>query len=276
MKLTDLSFVQDFIGLTADAFEKDWHERNGGNLSYRIRVEEMDFARLQFPSELKKPEEWTSIGVSVPDLSGECFLVTGSGKFMQNVREAPEDNLAIALIDEAGEHYCVIWGLEKGGRPTSEFPTHLMNHAIKKRTTDNRHRVIYHAHPVDTIALTFVLPLTSRTFTREIWSMITECPVIFPEGIGVLPWMIPGGREIAEATGKLMEQFNVVIWAHHGVFCSGATFDEAFGLMDTIEKAAEIAVKVMAMGGKKNYITTKNLKDLAREFNITLNPDMLD
>lgn len=276
MKLTDLSFVQDFIALTADAFEKDWHERNGGNLSYRIRTEEMDFVRVQFPMALKSTEQWTPTGVSVPNLAKECFLVTGSGKFMQNVREAPEENLAIAQIDESGENYSVIWGLEKGGRPTSEFPTHLMNHAIKKRTTDNRHRVIYHAHPVDTIALTFVLPLSSRTFTREIWSMITECPVIFPEGIGVLPWMIPGGREIAEATGKLMEEFNVVIWAHHGVFCSGATFDEAFGLMDTIEKAAEIAVKVMSMGGKKNYITTKNLKDLAREFNITLNPEMLD
>lgn len=276
MKLTDLSFVQDFINLTADAVQKDWHERNGGNLSYRIRRDEIDFIRLQFPRELATPSEWIPIGVSVPDLAEEFFLVTGSGKFLQNVSEAPDENLAIAQIDSTGEKYAIVWGLVKGGRPTSEFPTHLMNHAIKKRTTNDRHRIIYHAHPVDTIALTFVLPLTSRVFTRELWSMITECPVIFPEGVGVLPWMIPGGREIAEATGKLMEEFNVVIWAHHGVFCSGATFDEAFGLMDTIEKAAEVAVKVMSMGGKKNYITTKNLKDLAREFNITLNPEMLD
>ena len=276
MKLTDLSFVQDFINLTADAFQKNWHERNGGNLSYRIRTEEIDFVRLQFPTELKKPESRTPIGVSVPNLAGEYFLVTGSGKFMQNVRESPEENLAVAVIDESGENFSVVWGLEKGGRPTSEFPTHLMSHAIKKRTTDDRHRIIYHAHPVDTISLTFVLPLTSRMFTRELWSMITECPVIFPEGVGVLPWMVPGGREIAEATGVLMEQFNVVIWAHHGVFCSGTTFDEVFGLMDTIEKAAEIAVKVMSMGGKKNYITTKNLRDLAKEFDITLNPEMID
>ncbi|HBT75496.1 MAG TPA: rhamnulose-1-phosphate aldolase [Planctomycetaceae bacterium] len=276
MNLTDLTFVQDFIGLAADASEKEWHERNGGNLSYRIRTEEMDFTRLRFAPELKETGEWTRIGVSVPELAAECFLVTGSGKFMQHVGESPEENLAIVQIDTRGENYCVLWGLEKGGRPTSEFPTHLMNHAVKKRTTDGLHRVIYHAHPVDTIALTFVLPLNNRTFTRELWSMITECPIIFPEGIGVLPWMMPGGREIAEATSDLMKTFNVVVWAHHGVFCSGATFDEAFGLMDTIEKAAEIAVKVRSMGGKKNDITMKNLKDLAKEFDVTLNPDMLD
>ena len=108
MKLTDLSFVRDFIDLTADAFKKNWHERNGGNLSYRIRREEIDFVHLQFPAELKKPAEWTPIGVSVPDLADEYFLVTGSGKFMQNVSEAPEENLAIALIDESGENFSVV------------------------------------------------------------------------------------------------------------------------------------------------------------------------
>lgn len=270
MKLTDLSFVQDFIALTKNAYEKNWHERNGGNLSYRIRADEMDFSQFPPLSELQ------ATGVFVPNLAGECFLVTGSGTFMQNICKSPEETLAIVRIDEKGEHYGVIWGLERGGRPTSELPTHLMNHAIKKRTTEGRHRVIYHAHPIDTIALTFVLPLNSRAFTREIWSMITECPMVFPEGIGVLPWMVPGGRDIAEATGRLMEEFNVVIWAHHGIFSSGATFDEVFGLIDTIEKAAGIAVKVMAMGGKKNSIAENNFKELAAEFNITLNPRMID
>lgn len=38
------------------------------------------------------------------------------------------------------------WGLVEGGRPTSELPTHLMNHEVKKKLTNGKHRVIYHAH----------------------------------------------------------------------------------------------------------------------------------
>lgn len=37
-------------------------------------------------------------------------------------------------------------------------------------------------------ALTFVLPLEDKIFTRELWEMATECPVVFPDGVGVVPW----------------------------------------------------------------------------------------
>ena len=45
------------------------------------------------------------------------------------------------------------------------------------------------------IALTLVLPLDDKVFTRELWESATECPVVFPDGVGVVPWMVPGGRE---------------------------------------------------------------------------------
>lgn len=194
---------------------------------------------------------------------------------MRNIILKPEDNICIAKIDDKGENYAIVWGLEKGGRPTSEFPTHLMNHSIKKDLTNGQNHVIYHAHPTNIIALTFVLPLNDKEFTRELWEMATEDPVIFPEGIGVVPWMIPGGSEIAKATSELMKKYNIVVWAHHGMFCSGKDFDEAFGLMDTAEKAAEICVKVRSMGGKKQTITTQNFLDLARDFKINLNKTFL-
>ena len=52
--------------------------------------------------------------------------------------------------------------------------------------TGGAYRVIYHAHTANVIALTFVLPLTDEVFTRELWEMATECPVVFPSGIGVV------------------------------------------------------------------------------------------
>ena len=236
MTVTEAEFVQGFIRMCSDGWEQGWHERNGGNLSYRIKEEEVNEVKEFFNTS----SEWKSIGTSVPGLAGEYFLVSGSGKFMRNVPLKPEENICIVEIDGKGENYAIRWGLTKGGRPTSELPTHLMNHEVKKRVTGGAHRVIYHAHCTNLIALTFVLPLKDEVFTRELWESATECPVVFPDGIGVVPWMVPGGRDIAVATSALMEKYDAAVWAHHGLFCSGPDFDITFGLMHTIEKAAEI------------------------------------
>ena len=45
-----------------------------------------------------------------------------------------------------------------------------------------------------------------------------------------------------------MKKYDLAIWAHHGMFCSGEDFDLTFGLMHTIEKAAEIYMKVVSSG----------------------------
>ena len=272
MDIKKAKFMEGFIRLTSDAFKKGWHERNGGNLSYRVPENEVS----EIKDSLAKGGAWQPIGNTVPGVAGEYFLVTGSGKYMRNVELAPEENLALIEIDEKGENYRILWGLVNGGRPTSELPTHLANHELKKRLTNGKNRIIYHAHPTNLIALTFVLPLEDKAFTRELWEMATEDPVIFPEGLGVVPWMVPGGKAIADASTKLMEKYRVVVWAHHGLFVCGDDFDEAFGLMDTVEKAAEICVKVLSMGGKKQTITKENFLDLARDFNIDLNKSFLD
>ena len=267
MKTLDMKFVKGFIKMADDGYKQGWHERNGGNLSYRLMDSEVEAIRPR----LNAPGDWTPIGTSVPGLAGEFFMVTGTGKYFRNIIVDPEVCVAIIELDDKGENYRIRWGLVEGGGPTSELPTHLMNHEVKKRVSGGKHRVIYHAHTTNTIALTFVLPLTDEVFTRELWEMATECPVVFPEGVGVVGWMVPGGREIAIATSKLMEKYNVAIWAHHGMFCSGENFDLTFGLMHTVEKSAEILIKVLSMSPTKlQTITPDNFRDLAEGFHITL------
>ncbi|MCD8221294.1 MAG: rhamnulose-1-phosphate aldolase [Clostridiales bacterium] len=268
MRVLDAEFMKGFMRMADDGWQQGWHERNGGNLTYRMKPEEVEAVR----EELSFDGEWKEIGTSVPGLAGEFFVATGSGKYFRNVMRDPADSCAICEIDGTGEKYRVCWGLVNGGRPTSEFPSHLMNHEVKKAATNGAYRVIYHAHPANTIALTFVLPLTDEVFTRELWEMATECPVVFPGGIGVVPWMVPGGRDIAVATSELMKQYDVAIWAHHGMFCSGEDFDLTFGLMHTVEKSAEILVKVLSMTGgtKRQTIQPDDFRHLAVDFGVTL------
>lgn len=266
MDFLGTEFVQGFIRMANDGWEQGWHERNGGNLSYRVKPEEIEAVREDLTA-----GEWQPIGTTVPGLAGEYFLVTGSGKYFRNVILKPEDSICMIELDDKGENYRIVWGLVNGGRPTSELPSHLMNHEVKKRVTDGKYRVVYHAHTTNLIALTFVLPLHDETFTRELWEMATECPVVFPAGIGVVPWMVPGGREIAVETSKLMQEYDVAVWAHHGLFATGEDFDLTFGLMHTVEKSAEILVKMLSMQSQKRQtITPEMFRALARDFQVVL------
>lgn len=265
MKFLEAKFVKGFIRMCDDGWNQGWHERNGGNLSYRVKPEEVELVKENFNA-----KEWQPIGTSVPTLANEYFLVTGSGKYFRNVSIQPEDSICMIELDEKGENYRIVWGLIHGGKPTSELPSHLMNHEVKV-LVNPEYRVIYHAHTTNIIALTFVLPLKDEIFTRELWEMATECPVVFPSGIGVVGWMVPGGKDIAVATSKIMKEYDLAIWAHHGMFAAGYDFDLTFGLMHTAEKAAEILVKTLSMQPSKlQTITAQNFRDLAVDFNVTL------
>ena len=265
MKFLDAEFVKGFIRLTSDGYAQGWHERNGGNLSYRVKTEEVEQVSENF-----RAREWNPIGTVVPALAGEYFLVTGSGKYFRNVELDPEDSICMIELDEKGENYRIVWGLANGGRPTSELPSHLMNLEVKK-LQDPDYRVVYHAHTTNIIALTFVLPLQDKVFTRELWEMATECPVVFPAGVGVVPWMVPGGKEIAEATSALMKTYDLAIWAHHGMFAAGKDFDLTFGLMHTAEKSAEILVKVLSMSPvRRQTILPDQLRQVGDAFAVDL------
>ena len=91
-----------------------------------------------------------------------------------------------------------------------------------------------------------------------------------------MQWMVPGGAEIALATSKLMEKYDAAVWAHHGLFCSGPDFDITFGLMHTIEKAADIYVRALSCGqGIRQTISDDNLRAIARDFGVVINEEFL-
>ncbi|MDD6460140.1 rhamnulose-1-phosphate aldolase [Absicoccus porci] len=274
MKVTDTKFVQDYIAMAMHGDALGWHERNGGNFTYWLQDDEV----RSIKEELTVSNEWLAIGTSVPYLANQYFLISGTGQFFHNMQKDPTHTIGIIQIDETGEKYQILWGLEAGGKPTSELPTHLMNMEVKAKQTKDANRVIYHCHCPNIIALTFILPLESEVFTRELWEIMTECPVIFPEGVGVVEWMVPGGKQIAIKTSQEMKEhgYNAVIWAHHGMFCSGTDFDQTFGLMHTIEKAAEIWLKVHSVVKvPRQSIPLQGLKDVGQAFGVKLNDSAL-
>ena len=270
-------FMMGFIRMCSDGRLQGWHERNGGNATYRMTDAEVDSCRSFF---YDSPSSWVRMGVAARNLRGTFFVTTGAGRYLRNIELDPAYNVGIVQINNAGDSWRVVWGLRDGGMPTSEFTSHFMNHSARIAATNGTSRVLYHAHPENVIALTKVMPLDARTITRALWKAITECIVVFPTGVGVVKCMVPGSLELARASSELMITYDAVIWAQHGLFCSGPDFDTTFGLMHTIEKAAEVYRLAYTMNGCSpdfaNTITDNDLRAIARTYNLPVNESFLD
>lgn len=256
-------FIKEMCEATRNLWNNGWAERNGGNISYRL-----DEAEVQFYLDTDRVLDEVELGFEIPELAEMIFLVSGSGKYFKNVWQNPADNLVILKVDAQGKKYQILWGLETGGVPTSELASHLKCHAVRLRH-DPEHRVILHTHSIAISAMTFVHDLDEDKFTKSLWEMITECLVVFPDGVAVLPWMVAGTVELGEASAEKMESSRIVVWPHHGIMGAGQSMDDAFGLVETAEKAADIYMRaISAPGGIIQKITDQQLWDLADRFGV--------
>ena len=258
----NVPFFREMVETITNLYRLGWDERNGGNISYLLHEYEL-VPFINVDHEIRT----VPMSFNASTLAGKYFMVTGSGKYFKNVKQNPAENLGIIRISEDGISYKILWGFENGGVATSELPTHLMNH-IQRLSEDPNHRVIMHCHATNLLAMTFTHSLKEEDFTKTLWEMCTECIVVFPDGVGVIPWLIPGTNEIGQATAEKMKDVRLVLWPHHGIFGAGTTMDEVFGLIETAEKAAQVYTLVCAQGGKKQTITDQQLDDLARAFNV--------
>lgn len=263
-------FVREMCKTASNMYRLGWDERNGGNISYLLKEEEVaGYLNLDNVIRTIPLMGVNEVDFDASPLEGKIFIVTGTGKYFKNVEDDPETNLGIVRIGKGGKEVELLWGFKDGGRPTSEFPAHMMSHMARLKV-DPENRVVMHSHPTNTLAMNFVHELDEKKFTHSLWEMCTECIVVFPEGVGVLPWMLCGTTEIGVATAKKMKEFRLVVWAMHGIYGAGKTLDETFGLIETVEKAAQIymltahlprintikdedMLKLLELFGVKNY-----------------------
>ena len=262
-------FLREMCKTVSNMYRLGWDERNGGNVSLLL-----DEAEVAPYLNLKKVIRTIPIGFDARELVGRIFLVTGTGKYFKNVEDDPENNLGIIRIAEDGATAELLWGYADGGRFTSELPAHLMSHIARLRVNP-KNRVVMHCHPVNLLAMTFIHSLDDREFTRSLWRTCTECMVVFPDGIGVLPWMLCGTPEIGVATAEKMNDVRLVVWAQHGIYGAGADLDETFGLIETAEKGAEIYMKTLPHPILQT-ITDEDLKTIAKAFKVSYKDGWVD
>ena len=266
--ILEAPFVREMSKTTANMYRLGWDERNGGNISYLLDEKEVGEYL-----DLNHVIRTIPTGFDATALIGKIFIVTGTGKYFKNVEFDPETNLGVVRIGKDGTTAELLWGYKDGGKFTSDFPAHMMSH-ISRLAIDPDHRIVMHTHPTYTIAMNAVCPLDEKDFTKRLWKSNTEAIVVFPDGGGVLACMVCGTNEIGEATAEKMKKFRLVVWTNHGIYGTGKTMDEAFGLIETVEKTAQIYM--LTLGHVVNEIPDEVLKGLASLWHLTPLEGVLD
>lgn len=259
--ILEAPFVKELCKITSNMYRQGWDERNGGNVSVLLDEEQVK-EYLDTDNVLRV----IPTGFDAKELVGKYFIVTGTGKYFKNVEGDPETSLGIIRIGADGKTAELLWGYRDGGKFTSELPAHLMTHATRLKIDPN-HRVVMHTHPTYTICMSAVLKTDDRVFTEKLWRNNTEAIVVFPDGVGVLPCMVCGTNEIGEATAEKMKEYRLVVWANHGIYGVGKDIDEAFGLIETVEKTAQLYM--LTLGHVVNEIGDDVLQGLVDLWHLT-------
>lgn len=242
-------------------WQKGWAERNGGNITVNI-TEFVDDEIRQMPA----ISAVTPIGTTLPNLKGCYFYCKGTNMRMRDLARWPMENGSIIHILDDCANYVII--ADNPVRPTSELPSHLSvhNYLIGKGSP---YKASVHTHPIELIALTHCKKyLEKDVATKMLWSMIPETKAFCPRGLGIIPYKLPSSVELADATIKELEDYDVVMWEKHGVFAVDCDVMQAFDQIDVLNKSALIYIAAKNMGFEPDGMSDEQMKEMSVAFNL--------
>lgn len=242
-------------------WQKGWAERNGGNITINI-TEYVDDAIKALPaiSEVK------SIGTTLPNLKGCYFYCKGTNKRMRDLARRPMENGSIIRILDDCASYVII--ADEPVQPTSELPSHLSvhNYLIGKSSPC---KASIHTHPIELVAMTHCRKFLEKDVAGNLlWSMIPETKAFCPRGLGIIPYKLPGSVELAKATIKELDDYDVVMWEKHGVFAVDVDAMAAFDQVDVLNKSALIYIAAKNMGFEPEGMSTEQMKEMSVAFHL--------
>jgi Ribulose-5-phosphate 4-epimerase and related epimerases and aldolases len=98
--------------------------------------------------------------------------------------------------------------------------------------------------------------------------MIPETRAFCPRGLGIIPYKLPSSIELAEATVEELAEYDVVMWEKHGVCAVGENVMEAFDMVDTLSKSAQIYMTAKSMGFEPSGMADELMEELKVAFNL--------
>ena len=243
-------------------WQKGWAERNGGNIT--INITELVDEGMKALTPITEPR---AIGLHLPNIKDCWFYCKGTNRRMRDLAREPMANGSIIRILPDCESYVIVADADIA--PTSELPSHLAmhNYLLGKGSP---YRACVHTHPIELVALTHNDQWLQKDYaTRVLWSMIPETKAFCPRGVGIVPYMLPGSKELAQATIDAVDSdYDVVLWEKHGVFAVDVDVMSAFDQIDVLNKSALIYIAAKNLGFIADGMTEAQMQELSEVFHL--------
>ncbi|PIE75651.1 aldolase [bacterium DOLJORAL78_65_58] len=158
-------------------------------------------------------------------------MVTPAGghKGALKARDLVEVDLQGRGIQRRGIQGCRVPGRRIQKRPTSEWPLHREIYSLRPDIG-----AICHAHPPWATAF--------ATAGRDLdGNLLTETAALLPR-VPVAPRSLPGTEEVPASIRPFIKDHDAVLLANHGAVCVGGSLREAYDMMQTVERLAQVTL----------------------------------
>lgn len=207
----------------------------------------------------------------VPEMAGGTIIATGSGRRLREVGQSPEANLGAVTIAADGAT-AVIHSSPRRlfERLTSEFNSHLAVHYDHVTRDQTAFHALVHAQPVHLTYLSHIARYGSDEYLNQHilrWEPEGICQL--PEGVGFLPFAVPGSEELKQANVAKLRTHRIVLWAKHGVMArSDVSVKKACDLVEYAETGAFYEYLNLTNHGLAEGLSREEILRVCEAFNV--------
>ena len=218
--------------------------------------------------------ESVELPLTVPELAGATFLVTGSGRRLREIIQDPAANLGCLVIEEGGQSGLLYTSPRRlFSHLTSEFNSHLAVHHDQVLTSHTNFHTVIHAQPPYLTFLSHIPRYQDTTYlNRHILRWQPELIVQLPEGVGYIPFLLPGSPLLMEATVAALHQHRILVWGKHGVIArSDVSVKRASDRIEYAETGARYEVMNLETNELGEGLGPDEIKAICKAFNVEQN-----
>ena len=260
--------LNDLLAMMGEAgrhiAEIEASEGAAGNISICLRwpIE----VRTRFPVvedfELPQP---------VPELAGATFLVSGSGRRLREIIDEPTANVACIVVNEGGLTGRIYTSYHRRfEHVTSEFNSHLAVHYSQILSSGTNFHAVIHAQPMHLTYLSHIRRYQDEQYLNtHLLRWQPETIINLPEGIGFIPFRLPGSPELMAGNVESLRKHRIVIWAKHGVMArSDVSVKRAADRVEYAETAAKYEYINLCAGEIGEGLSAEEIRSICSTFNV--------
>ncbi len=242
-------------------------EGAAGNISIYVRWPIDVTKRFPVLDEIRLPQP-------VPELAGGTFIVTGSGRRLREIIDEPTANLACIVVNQGGQTGKLYTSIDRRfEHVTSEFNSHVGVHYDQICASGTNFHAVIHAQPIHLTHISHIPRYQDEKYLNtHLLRWQPETIVNLPEGIGFLPFRVPGSSELMAGNVELLRTHRIVIWAKHGVMTrSDISVKRAADTVEYAETGATYEYYNLSIGEIGEGLNADEIRAICKMCNVSQN-----